>query len=202
VGRVSGSRRVEVIGSLVELVGIEPTASSLRTKTSAGTMSLIRFDCAPFSAIKSPAYWNSSGTGSRKLRQFLYCSPLCRRNNLRVDVHRGRDPGVPHLTLNGFRIGASLYQPSGMRCSQAAPVNEWQSHLMGSRLDESFQDVVIPHRLPVFHGLEDEIVRVVRFYEFVFSDCPPRPNFHGEILQAKDASNHFRRYPDRGRTGC
>ncbi len=48
--------------SLVELVGIEPTTSSLRTMRSPATIWLTRCDLAPFSAIKSPVYWNVNGT--------------------------------------------------------------------------------------------------------------------------------------------
>jgi hypothetical protein len=76
---------------LVELVGIEPTASSLRTTASAVTISLIRFELALFSALKCPVYWNSNGTGLRlgKLRKLLDRLPLRRRHDLSVDVHRG-----------------------------------------------------------------------------------------------------------------
>ena len=46
---------------------------------------------------------------------------------LRVDVHRGGDAGVPHLALDGFRIGASLYQPGSVRrLRRQRQLTKWQ----------------------------------------------------------------------------
>jgi len=43
-----------VVENMVELVGLEPTASSLRTMQSAEIIWLIRFDMTPFSITENP----------------------------------------------------------------------------------------------------------------------------------------------------
>jgi hypothetical protein len=97
--------------SMVELVGIEPTTSSLRTMRSAVSIRLIRFDLPLFSALKRPVYWNRNGTGFRlsELGELLDRLPLRSRHDLRVNVHGCAGARVPHLCLRGFHVDTSLH---------------------------------------------------------------------------------------------
>jgi len=49
-----------------------------------------------------------------ELGKFLNRSTLCGGNDLSVDVHRGRNARVSHLTLHCFGIGSGLHQPRRM----------------------------------------------------------------------------------------
>jgi hypothetical protein len=104
---------------MVELVGIEPTASSLRTTGPAVAIRLIPLSSITLLVTFSirlldqcwDRFWDRLIYKFRQLRDGLALS--C-RDNLRVDVHRRRDAGMPHLSLDGLGIGASLYQPGSV----------------------------------------------------------------------------------------
>src|SRR5262249_21242464 len=61
--------------------------------------------------------------------------------------------------------------------------------------------VLIVHRAPVLHTLEDQSVRSIRFDELVLSSRPPRLNFGCESLQSKDACEYMRLDSDGCGTG-
>jgi len=49
-----------------------------------------------------------------EVRELLDRAPLCSWHDLSVNIHCGRYARMPHLALNGFRVGTSLYQPGCM----------------------------------------------------------------------------------------
>ena len=146
---------------------------------------------------KNSSYWTVM---DRELLRPLWRTPkavlalgrCASGNDLRVDVHRGRDARVPHLTLHAIS-GRLPLEPATSRVTFAdiassrmtAPALRAAGWMCRSRTFWSFIG------LPCLHALENQIVWPCRFDQFVFSDRTPRPNFYGESFQAKDASDYF-----------
>src|SRR5579871_557679 len=84
---------------------------------------------------------------------------------LRIDVHGGADPRVPHLGLHRFRLSTRFSHPRPIRAPQHLPIHPADAELARGRLDVSRQDVVVGHRHALTNGLEHEIAWVVGAHE-------------------------------------
>jgi hypothetical protein len=69
--------------------------------------------------------------------------------------------------------------------------NESPTLLLAGGLDEPLQDVVIPHRLPFFHRLKHQVIRVGGFDQFVIPYRVTSFDIDRQRFQLVNASNHF-----------
>ena len=70
----------------------------------------------------------------------------------------------------------------------------------GRRRDVPFQNVPVVHRLPVLHGLENQIVGTIRLHDFVMADRSSGLDLDREPLETVNAINHLRIDRDGRRT--
>jgi hypothetical protein len=122
-------------------------------------------------------------------------------SDLSVNIHGGRDAGVPHLAVHRFRVGSRLHQPRSVGSAETAPVHERQTEFFRSRLNVAFEYVLVVHRAAGLHALENQIIRASRLDQLVGSRRTPCPNLHGKSLQAKHAVYYSRGDSDGRCTG-
>jgi hypothetical protein len=67
-----------------------------------------------------------------------------------------------------------------------------QPQLLGRWFDVSPQNVLVVHRLALLNALKNQIVRVRRLNQFVFSDRTPRPSLDRLRFQRNNAGNYLR----------
>src|ERR1700686_2944862 len=79
-----------------------------------------------------------------------------------------------------------------MRGSQATPVDPRQNKFARGWFDMPCQDVVVTHSNAGSDRLKNEILRPVRFYDFVTPDGTAGSHLYSEQLQAIDAFDHAR----------
>jgi hypothetical protein len=89
-------------------------------------------------------------------RELFECSPLRQRNDLRVDVHRGRNAGVTHLTLNRLRVGARPV-PSQVAWDvlRHRQLTNDSPSAFGPPADMPSQNVLVIHRFALLNALKN-----------------------------------------------
>src|ERR1700674_1629591 len=98
-----------------EVVGSIPT-SSTNLLNGLATISVISVN------PKKATYWTVLDRESLANSESSFQrSALRQRYDLRVNLHRGRNARVTHLTLHRFRSGSRLNQPCRVRSAQASP---------------------------------------------------------------------------------
>src|SRR5215469_8626708 len=109
---------------------------------------------------------------------------------LLVNLQRRLNPRMSHQCLRILRVSPLFLQPCGIRGPQTSPVDKWKAELPARRFYMPNEDVVIPHRCRLHHGLEHEIVIPIGFYSSVAPQCPPRLHFNRHHFEPENPFNN------------
>jgi hypothetical protein len=112
------------------------------------------------------------------------------RYDLGVNLDRGRNARVPHLTLHRFSDRPRLEQTM-LHVTFAGIASSQQPQLFGRCFDVSSQNVLVVHRLALLNAPKNQIVRLLRTNQFVFPDRTP-PNLDRLGFQRKNAGDYLR----------